>query len=485
MKRTKIVATIGPASEKKQVLVKMIKAGLNVARLNFSHNVHAHHLMLIRRIREAAKKSQKTITILQDLQGPRIRIGNVGKNGIKVVKGKKIILSAGSDKAKAKVVEVPIGYKNLYQDVTKDDRVLIEDGLIELKVETIIDRKIKCRVMVGGVIKTHKGMNFPDSTIKASPLTEKDITDLDFGIANGVDFVALSFVKDAGDIKRLKGIVLKLEKKHQRIGKLAKEPQTKIIAKIERREAVKNFDQILKVVDGIMVARGDLGIELPFEDVPLIQKEIIKKCGYAGKPVIVATQMLDSMIKNPIPTRAEVSDVANAILDGTDAIMLSGESATGKYPLKAVKAMKRIADEVEPAEFKLQQELEYRLKRIKSLVDSVAFNAQDIAEDLNCKVIVCLTESGLTARMIARYKSKVSLVALTEDDTTRNQLNLTWGVESYTVKFSRDHDKLLADILKILTINRKARRGDRILICAGHSLSLFKKGNYIKLEFVV
>ncbi len=486
MKRTKIIATIGPASEKKQTLARMMQTGLNVARLNFSHNVHKHHLMLIKYIRETARRLDQNIAIIQDLQGPRIRIGHIGIKGIKLNKGEEVILFFSMRKVdnQSLPIKIPLQHQNLHKDLKRGDKILVDDGLIELKVKQIINKEIHCEVKRGGVLKTHKGMNFPNSTIKADPLTKKDLDDLKFGIKNNIDFVALSFVRNADDIINLRKKIFALEKKFKRLTQKQKTPETKIIAKIERRMAVKNFDNILEAADGIMIARGDLGIELPFYDVPLIQKKIINKCNYAGKPVIVATQMLESMVISPLPTRAEVSDVANAILDGTDAIMLSGESATGKYPLKAVRVMKKIAREVEPTEFQIHQELEPKLKRIESLVDSVAYDAQDMAEKLKCKAIVCLTESGHTARMIARYKSRIPLYVFTPSEKVKNQLNLSWGVEAYHIKFVRHYGKMMSSIFKLLKRKKKVKPGDLILACAGQIFSYFKRDNFIRTETI-
>lgn len=468
MRRTKIVATIGPASEKKNSINKMIKAGLNVARLNFSHNKHSHHKMLIENIRQQSAMLGKSVAILQDLQGPKIRIGDVGNKGVMAKKNAQIILNCSINKKKksANTLQLPVTYKKLYKDVKKGDKILIEDGLIELVIEKITNKNIYCRVAVPGVIKTHKGMNLPDSDIKADSLTSKDLKDLAFGIKNEVDFVSLSFVKTDKDIKRLKKKILALEKINGR--RPGKKPLTKVIAKIERNEAVDNFDKILKVADGIMVARGDLGIELPYENVPLVQKQIIHKCARAGKPVIVATQMLDSMIRNPIPTRAEVSDVANAILDGTDAIMLSGESATGKYPLKAVEAMDKIARKMEPVEFKLQQELEPKLKKIRSLRDFISFKAQDLAERKKVKAIVCLSSRGDIVRAVARYKSEIMLLAFCFSKSVANQLSLSWGVSSWPIERT-SYEKLIENMKKILIAKKIFKKGDEVVLCFGNT----------------
>lgn len=485
MKRTKIVATIGPASEKIAVMSAMIKSGLNVARLNFSHNVHAHHQKLIKNLRLAAQKNKANLAILADLQGPRLRLGELPEKGVKLIRNQAVILNcAGQIDLKKKPIKAPVQYPALNRDLKDGDRIFIDNGLILLRVEKISGSDIYCRVIEGGLIKTHKGLNFPDSDIKADPLTAKDLADLDFIVKNDLEYVALSFVRSGQDIVRLRRKILALEKKYRLVSRLALWPTTKIIAKIERQEAIKNFDQILKASDGIMVARGDLGIELPFEKVPLIQKEIIFKCNRVGKPAIVATQMLESMILSPLPTRAEVSDVANAILDGADAIMLSGESATGQHPLLAVKAMKRIADQVEPKEFQIQEELENKLKQLKSVVDFIAYQAQEIAESLKVKIMVCLTASGQTARLVSRYKSKVPLIVLSQKEKVSRQLALVWGAEIGQIEFAKSYEATLKNIIQLLRKEKKVKKGDKILVCAGQTFSYFKKDNFIKIETV-
>lgn len=486
MKRTKIVATIGPASEKPEILTKMVAAGLNVARLNFSHNKHAHHLMLINHLRAVAKKTGRAISLLQDLQGPRIRIGDVGTAGVAVENDQKIFLTYSTKSYQAgKSVVIPMHYERLHRDLKTGSIILIDDGMIMLEVKRITGKMIETIVKRGGLIKTHKGMNFPNATITADPLTAKDLADVEFGIKQGVDFVALSFVKDAADINRLRRHIIRLERKYRKLPRNTTRSITQIIAKIERVEAVDNIDEIIEASDGIMVARGDLGIELPFEQVPLIQKDIVYRCSLVGKPVIVATQMLESMIKNPLPTRAEVSDVANAILDGTDAIMLSGESAGGLYPIESVQAMQRIAKNIEKVEFKIQQELDSQLKQVKYLVDFIAYSAQDIAERMNVKAIVCFTQSGYTARMISRYKSKVPLFVFTEDANVRNQINLSWGTVPYQIEAHHHYKKVLINISKILKRDGHVKKGDSVLVCAGQSLHLFAEDNFIKIDKIV
>jgi len=485
MKRTKIVATIGPASEKPEILTKMVESGLNVARLNFSHNKHAHHLMLINNLRAVAKKTRRAVSLLQDLQGPRIRIGDVG-TGVMVEDGQAVSMTYSTKAYQAgKSVVIPMHYERLHQDLKSGSLILIDDGMIILEVKKIAGKMIDTIVKRGGLIRTHKGMNFPNATITADPLTAKDLADVEFGVKNKVDFVALSFVKDAADIERLRSHIIRLERKYHKLVKSAKQPMTKIIAKIERIEAVDNIDEIIEASDGIMVARGDLGIELPFEQVPLIQKDIVYRCSLIGKPVIVATQMLESMMKSPLPTRAEVSDVANAILDGTDAIMLSGESAGGLYPIESVQAMQRIAKNIEKVEFKIQQELDSQLKQVKYLVDFIAYSAQDLAERMGVKAMICFTQSGYTARMISRYKSKVPLFVFTEDANVRNQINLSWGAIPYQIKFNSSYKKILADASKVLKQDGLVKKGDQVLVCAGQSLHLFSEDNFIKIDKIV
>ena len=479
MKRTKIVCTIGPASESKSKLEQMMKAGLNVCRLNFSHGTYKHHAMLIKNIRAVSKKLNHPVAILQDLQGPKIRIGELPAEGIKVKKGQQIFLVQQKFKAPKNSSEtfVPIQYDNLYRDVKKGDRILIEDGKILLETLAVKDKMIKCLVTVSETIKSHKGLNFPDTSISTSPITAKDKKDLEFGIKQDVDFVSLSFVKKASDIKSLRQMIEKLESK-----KPVEKRGTKIISKIERPEAVKNFEEILSVVDGVMVARGDLGLEIPFEDLILVQKKIIRRCKQASKPVIVATQMLDSMVNYPTPTRAEISDVANAVLDGTDAIMLSGESATGKYPVKAVAVMNQISLEVEKTEISEHEKIGEELKTIGSLTESIAYAAQDIAEDLPADLIVCPTASGLTARSVAKYRSTIPIVGVAGTEKVRNQLCLSWGIIPQYLPSPQSLSELLVKTKKLLLTKKLIKKGDTIVIAAGDMVGSPGTANTIKVE---
>ena len=498
MKRTKIVATIGPASAKKSILKAMMRSGMNVARLNFSHNVYEHHRQLIQNIRLVAGKLNTSVAIIQDLQGPRIRIGRVASNGVAVKNNQEIFLAPENcvSSTSKSALYIPIQYTRLYLEVKPEHQILIDDATIELKVMAIKQKMVKCRVVVGGVIYSHKGMNFPQSTISCPPVTKKDLADVDFGIKNDVDYIAMSFVKDAKDILKLRQQIFSLEKKYHRgyqrfnLGKPPAKGKVsgihiRIIAKIERREAVENFPQILEAADAIMIARGDLGIEIPFEDLPLIQKKMIDQCRQAGKPVIVATQMLDSMIRNPIPTRAEVSDVANAILDGTDAIMLSGETAAGKYPLRAVKAMSRIAHEVEGREIIEQEKREGEFKNLSSITQAMSFMAQDLAEDVaGAKLIICATTSGFTAWNISRFRPSVPIVAIAPHLKTVNQLNLSWGVQSYPIAFTASFDNLLKKIKQLLIKQKLVKIGDQVIIIAGHPFGYKGQANLIKVETI-
>ncbi|MBN1778861.1 MAG: pyruvate kinase [Candidatus Buchananbacteria bacterium] len=493
MKRTKIVCTIGPASETKVIIEKMVRAGLNVARLNFSHGVYKHHQMLIDNIRSVSKNLNQPVAIMQDLQGPRIRIGEVPAEGIPIKKNQELALVPEKYKFQdKKFVTVPTQYPDLYKDIKKGHEILVEDGTIVLQVTNVKKPVIFCRVKSGSLIKSHKGMNFPGVSISAPAITDKDKKDLVFGIKNNVDFVALSFVKDDKDIIILRKLIANLEKKQKSDWPKFKNVQsknkkswpdtsTKIIAKIERPEAIKNFEKILKVVDGIMVARGDLGLEAPIQDLPLMQKKIVRLCNQAGKPVIVATQMLDSMIRNPMPTRAEVTDVANAILDGTDGIMLSGETATGQYPLQAVEIMNKIANRMEATQIRNFEKTEQDLKHLGDVAFSFSFATQDIAEDIKAKLIVCVTIGGFSARLVSRFKPKIPVIGLTPLPKTRNQLALSWGVQSYDLPYTTSFEKLVSGIKKIILQNKLAKAGDQIVLLASYPLEFSKKPNLVSV----
>ncbi|WP_459897420.1 pyruvate kinase, partial [Desulfurobacterium crinifex] len=403
-KRTKIVATLGPASSDKKILKRMVESGLNVVRLNMSHGTHDEHKARIELVREIEKETGRPIPILMDLCGPKIRIGKIPKEPLFLHRGDRIVLTTGKP-AKNKIT---VNYPDLHREVRKGETILLADGAFRLKVKEVRGEDIICEVLVGGPLTSHKGVNLPHSKLSVPALTEKDKEDVKFGIENGVDIIALSFVRKAEDVVELKELIRSLGK------------NIPIIAKIEKPEAVKNIDSILKVADGIMVARGDLGVELPIEKVPVIQKQLIRKANEAGKPVITATQMLKSMVDLPSPTRAEVTDIANAVLDGTDALMLSEETAVGKYPVRVIRTMAKVASEAE----KIYLYKRYMDMPAKTLQDSLAKSACNLSREVKVKAIVPFTRSGASALAVAKYKPPVPIYAVTHDIETCRRLNL-------------------------------------------------------------
>ncbi|MBN1325360.1 pyruvate kinase [Candidatus Falkowbacteria bacterium] len=481
MKRTKIVCTLGPASNSEKILSKMIKAGMNVARLNFSHGTYPEHKKIISLIRKLSKKFDQPTTILQDLQGPRIRVGNVPDKGI-MLKIKQVIILTTDPKIKiAKIskdeIKIPVTYEKLHLDVKKGEKVLIADGLFELIILQVKGREIKCIVKNGGVLTSHKGINLPETKLSIPSITEKDKKDLDFGIKNKVDMVAMSFVRTANDVLGLKKIIKKLEIKYQ--GKKAL--PTQVIVKIEKREAVENFNKILKFTDGVMVARGDMGIEMPISEVPLVQKKIIEKCLNESKPVIVATQMLDSMIRNPRPTRAEVSDVANAVIDHTDAVMLSGESAEGKYPVESVQVMTSIILRTEKSKF---DDLQFRkiFKGKLQIDDAVSSSAEQLAKNLKAKAILVASITGYTARIVSRYRPELPILVTTNNEKVRHQLNLSWGVIPFVLPKCRTIEELIAKAMVYTEKKKFVKRGDTLIVVAGFPLGKSGNVNWIKIQ---
>lgn len=443
----------------------MIAAGMDAVRLNFSHGTYAQFAKIIRRVRKLGKAAGHEIAIIQDLQGPKIRTGDLPAEGIKVKTGENIILSTNAADANAQHVKfaqkrlagarrIPVQYKNLTHDIKRKDTILIDDGLIELKVLSVNARcgLIRCKVIVGGVIKTCKGINVPTSSISASPLTAKDRKDLDFGIAHDVDFIALSFVKSAQDILKLQQLLRK------------KGSHAQIIAKLERHEAMHNMKEIIRAADAVMVARGDLGVEIPAEQVPLYQKKIIHLCNQYGKPVIVATQMLNSMIASPRATRAEISDAATAIFDHADGLMLSNETAIGKYPVAATKTLCRVASAVEKNLAKNPHLLRLWKSEDMRLTDAACLNATKLAQDIKARFIVVITKSGYTAREIAKYRPFIPLIVFTSGTKVARQMALLWGVKTSFIK-SLSLRKFLPEIRKILLAHKLAKHGDEIVIC--------------------
>ncbi len=448
-KKTKIVATIGPATESEKQLAKLFKTGVNVVRLNFSHNTHEWHQAVLNRARKVSKETGIRIAALQDLSGPKIRIGELPPEGIVLKKGTKLTLTTKKVMGNEKLISV--NYAKLPQEVKKGDIIKIEDGKKTLLVEKTSKTEIFTKVIDGGKLTSHKGINLPGVELSISSLTAKDKKDVLFGIKNKVEFIAFSFVQTKKDVLELRRIL----NKHK--------SRAHIIAKIETEAAIRNFDDILEAVDGIMIARGDLAIEIGAEKVPLIQKEIIAKCNAVGKPVITATQMLDSMEHSPVPTRAEVSDIANAILDGTDAIMLSGETTVGKYPIEAVEVMTRIAQEVED---KYEQCGMNFVHDTDNVTDVITHASVDISDSLDAS-LVTLTHSGFTARMVARFKPKNGFIAISNEEYIANQLIIHYGCTPLTGKLPHDEEGIAKGMKKIAKEN-KVKLKKRIVFTKGN-----------------
>lgn len=470
LRKAKIVCTIGPASNSVEMLKKLIHAGMNVARLNFSHGTHEEHAQVIANIRQASAETGKPVAILLDTKGPEIRTGLLETESVELVEGNLFRLTTEDVAGTAERVSVT--YKGLPRDVRPGDTILIDDGLIGLVVEKIEETEIICRIKNGGILKSRKGVNIPGVKIQLPGITEKDAQDIVFGIRQGVDFIAASFVRKAADVLEIRKI---LEDHNAHID---------IIAKIENQEGVENVEEILSVSDGLMVARGDLGVEIPAEEVPLVQKKLIRKCNELGKPVITATQMLDSMQRNPRPTRAEASDVANAIMDGTDAIMLSGETASGKYPVESVETMNRIA-------LRTEQELNYREiflmnadKRQVTITDAISQAVANAALDLGAAAIVTATESGHTARMVSKYRPKAPIVAVTPHDHVVRRLALINGVYPIKGEMAATTDEMLEMSIRQSVQSGLVRHGDLVIITAGVPVRETGTTNLMKIHVI-
>jgi len=465
MPNTKIVCTIGPSSEERSIIRDLIMRGMSVARLNFSHGTHEEHQEKIRIIRELSEELSRPIAILQDLGGPKIRVGIIPPPGIQLKTGQPFILT--SEKVAGDERRVSITYPNLSHEVKEGDIIMLADGMMELVVRKTGGNEIHCEVVMGGVLTSHKGINVPTGTIKADSPTEKDREDLLFGLENDVDYVALSFVKSATDIVKLKDIIKKQEK------------NTPVIAKIEKHEALQNIEKIMDVADGVMVARGDLGVEIPLEEVPIIQKMLVRRANALGKPVIIATQMLRSMVETPRPTRAEATDVANAVLDGADAIMLSEETASGLYPVRAVELMVKIAESAE-GQYPHEKYLEIMSKM--DISESVAHASCVLAEHLDATAIIATTHTGSTAKHISRFRPRRKIIALSPDMKTARRLSLFWGCVPAYLSHVQDTDEMIeraADAaLKIDDISK----GDLVVITAGHPVTVAGKTNMLRVK---
>ncbi|AXI09670.1 pyruvate kinase [Oceanobacillus zhaokaii] len=473
MKNTKIVCTIGPASESVETLEQLIESGMNVARLNFSHGDHDEHLNRIKNIRQASENTGKTVAILLDTKGPEIRTGSF-KDGIaELVEGNTVIIAM--EEVEGTAERFSVTYDELINDVHVGSKILIDDGLIELEVIEIDKAAgdIITKALNTGIVKNKKGVNVPNVSVNLPGITDKDKSDIIFGIENQVDFIAASFVRRASDVLEIREVLKEYNGSY-----------IHIIPKIENQEGVDNIDTILEVSDGLMVARGDLGVEIPAEDVPLVQKELIKKCNTVGKPVITATQMLDSMQRNPRPTRAEASDVANAILDGTDAIMLSGETAAGNYPVESVQTMNNIALKVESA-LEHNRILQERSRNVDmSITEAITQSVSHTALNLDINMIITPTESGHTARMISKYRPKATILAVTYAESVNRQLSLVWGVHAVMGKQAHSTDEML-DIAIDLGLNTDlCNRGDRVIVTAGVPVGVSGTTNFLKVHVI-
>ncbi len=475
-RRTKIVCTLGPSSSDRETIGKLIEAGMDVARLNFSHGTHEEHQQRIEIVREEARKLGREVAILQDLQGPKIRVGEIEGGGVLVHEGQRLVLTSRAERADGRS-RIYINYPTLAQDVEVGGRILLDDGLLELEVVAIEDEDVLTEVVVGGPLRSRKGVNLPHIRHSTPSLTQKDLRDLDFGLRMEVDLIALSFVRSEADVADL---MRRVRDSGKQVG---------VIAKIEKPEAVAKIDQILAQADGIMVARGDLGIEMPLAQVPAVQKRIIRKCLAAAKPVITATQMLESMIDNPRPTRAEASDVANAVLDGSDALMLSAETASGKYPVRVVQVMdeiirqaERFRREVHETEGRWLVAPQSGTEVAEAVTEAIGYTACQLAEQVGAVAIACLTATGSTARRIARHRPSVPVYAFTDNPRVATQLGLLWGTKAFTIPFQRDTDQGVQLVHRLLREHGLASAGDLVVITAGMPLPAKGRTNMVHVS---
>ena len=470
--KTKIICTLGPASQSVDKLVELIQAGMDVARLNFSHGTYEDHLVSINNVREASKLTGEHICILQDLCGPKIRTGKLQHQSIELKEGTTFTFTI--DEVMGDERRVTTTYRELPEDVKAGDTILLDDGKMALRVVSKTAKDVNCTVINGGILKEHKGMNLPGVKLSTPSLTEKDIEDLKFGLEHDVDYVALSFVRSAGDIQHLRSVIQQQTK-----------VRVPIVAKIEMKEAIDVIDSIVAESDAVMVARGDLGVEMMPEDVPILQKMIVRKCNEAGVPVIIATQMLESMIENPRPTRAEASDVANAVLDGADAVMLSAETSIGNYPIDTVQTMDRIICRAE-----IRKHDHLNIKQIpaeiqENVFDAIARAACVLARQVNATAIVPITHSGATAIRISKYRPESRIVAVTSNQRILRSLNLVWSVRGIVIKdFIHDNDTVFHKIIERLKHEGYVERGDFVVFTAGLPLMAMGTTDTVNVERV-
>ncbi len=467
--KTKIVATVGPASSSKEMLRALVKEGVDVFRLNFSHGTHSDHQKVIENVREINKELGSTIALLLDLQGPKIRVQEM-QPGVEIVPGQELTITTREVVGNNELVST--SYERLPKDVKVGDMVLIDDGKIELKVKEVRDIDVICTVIYGGLLKSRKGINLPQTKVTAPSLTEKDMQDLEFGLKHHVDWIALSFVRKATDIEILKDIINR------------NKSTTRIVAKIEKPEALENIDAIIEATDAVMVARGDLGVEIWMEEVPMVQKMLVEKCNLAAKPVIVATQMMESMIENPRPTRAETNDVANAVMDGADAVMLSAETAAGKYPIEVVRSMVRTISSVEK-----NKKMYYHFHEVDPtspiyINDSLVLSACKLAKDVGAKAIVGMTASGYTAFKASSHRPNTSIFVFTGNKSLLTTINLVWGTRAYHYEKVNSTDETIADVENILKKEGHVKSGDIFITLASMPIQERQRTNALKINVV-
>ena len=470
MRKTKIICTVGPATSTPERLQLLVDAGMNIARLNFSHGTHEFHSQTIRDLRQLNSPPESPLALMQDLCGPKIRLGILPEEGLTVETGQEVTFVLQEEGNS--IDELPLPMPTLFAMVRRDEPIMINDGRIKLIVSDRDTDKIRAMVKIGGQISSRKGVNLPETRLPISSITEKDLQDLRFGIQHGVDWIAVSFVRSAVDLEPAKRMIE------------AAGVETRIVAKIERREAVENFDSILEVADAVMVARGDLGVEMPIDQVPLIQKDIIRRCNRAGKPVITATQMLESMISAPDPTRAEVTDVANSILDGTDAIMLSGETAVGKFPTATVEMMHKIAIRTEKSLPDGTRQYLTCPAGSLSATESVAEAACRIAYEVGAKAIVCNSSSGNTARMISKYRPQTPIIAITSHKITYHQLSMSWGVKALLIQPAHTAEEMLIKVVNSIVEMNLGNKGEKIVITSGVPIGKSGTTSLIKVHTI-
>jgi pyruvate kinase len=468
MRRAKIVCTLGPAVDSYDQLKTLVEAGMNVARLNFSHGSHEEHESRFQRVRKVAEETGRAVGILADLQGPKIRLGKFADGPVELVAGDEFVIT--TEEVAGDRTQCGTTYKGLPGDVSQGDPILINDGNVALRVIEVEGPRVRSLVVEGGVISDHKGINLPGASVNVPALSEKDIDDLRFALRMGVDMVALSFVRDAKDVRDVHRV---MDEEGRRVP---------VVAKVEKPQAVENMEDVVMAFDAVMVARGDLAVEYPLEKVPVVQKRLIELCRRNAKPVIVATQMMESMITNSRPTRAEASDVANAILDGADAVMLSAESSVGKYPIETVKTMSRI---VEAAEEELLCRGLQPLapgKKPRTQGGAVARAAAELADFLDARTLVAFTKSGDTARRLARYRVPEPVVAFTTEASTRNQLALTWGVETFVVEHVDNTDAMVTLVDREMLKLSEYAKGDTVIITAGSPPGVAGTTNLVRVH---